>query len=142
MPNPSNIYFVRGLDSGLVKVGASHHLPARLHSLANQWESIELFASVRAMPSLEWDLHAMFAALREPSRGREWFRDDGSIAALAKLAPAAQRGSWKFMALTDMRPLRHATTNELLFPSRPFPASALRRIGAGTAADPSTPAAA
>lgn len=130
MPSPSNIYFVRGLTSGLVKIGASYHLPARLHGLANQWrEPVELFASVRAMPSLEWELHDLFADLLEPARGREWFRDDGSIAALAEMAPAEQRGSVTFRPLTDERPLRHSTTHDLLFPTRPFADDVLDRNG-------------
>lgn len=118
--SPVNIYFARGLESGLVKIGATFHIPQRLRSLATRTESVELVASIRAMPEVEYELHDRFAHHLEPLRGREWFHDDGEISEFIAGLPVANRGSVKFLAFETISPFRYDTTNELLFPRRPF----------------------
>lgn len=90
------IYFARGLISGLTKIGRTGSVAARLQSLAATAEPVDLLATMAGPWELEGQLHKRFAALLEPSRGREWFRDDGSIAAFIATLPEAQRGSVTF----------------------------------------------
>lgn len=91
------IYFARGLTSGLIKIGRTHSVPERLRALACRVEPVELIASLRAPASMERYLHRRFASALEPSRGREWFRDDGRILAFVERLPASQRGSVVFV---------------------------------------------
>lgn len=116
--SPVNVYFARGLESGLVKIGGTYHIPTRLRGLSTEVESMELVASVRAMPIVEHELHDLFAPCLH--HGREWFRDDGMIAEFIGGLPCAQRGSFKFIAFDPRGALRYDTTCELLFPRMPF----------------------
>lgn len=118
--SPVNVYFARGLESGLVKIGATFHIPNRLRGIATKVEPVELLASIRALPVVEFELHDLFAAHIERSRGLEWFRDDGTVSEFIACIPRAQRGSLKFLPFEPMRPLRYDTTSELLFPRMPF----------------------
>lgn len=118
--SPVNIYFARGLNSGLVKIGSTFHIPNRLRGIATTLESVDLVASLRAMPAVEYELHDLFAAHRHEGRGREWFHDDGTIARFIAGLPVERRGSFKFLAFEPMAPLRYPVWNELLFPHGPF----------------------
>lgn len=90
------IYIARGLTSGLLKIGRTWNVPTRLGALACAVEPVELLATIAAQPSLERALHRRFAAALEPSRGREWFHDDGAILAFVATLPESQRGSRVF----------------------------------------------
>lgn len=118
--SPVNVYFARGLESGLVKIGATYSIPQRLRGMATMVESVELIASVRAMPTVEQELHRLFAADLVCARGLEWFHESAAAREFIGGLPLAQRGSFKFMAFEERGPLRYDTTCELLFPRRPF----------------------
>lgn len=105
------IYIARGLTSGLLKIGRTWNVPSRLRALARTAEPVELLATVAAPPSFERELHRRFAAALEPSRGREWFRDDGAIRAFLATLPEAQRGSCVF-APGPKRKVRRRTDAE------------------------------
>ena len=135
MNDPTNIYFARGEESRLIKIGASCHVPNRMQGLARRWEEqVTLLATVRAVGELEFELHDLFAALIVPERGREWFRDDGSITELIACVPVEQQGAGVFVPLGDRRPLKYPTSNLLYWPTRPFPAWALSAVGITAAA--------
>jgi hypothetical protein len=105
------IYIARGLVSGLLKIGRTRDVPQRLKGLASRVEPMELLATMRAPARVERELHRRFAAALEPSRGREWFRDDGAIRAFLDTLDAAQRGSVVFTA-GERRPQRRLTDAE------------------------------
>lgn len=96
-----SIYVARGVASGLLKIGASYAVANRLRAVANaSGEAVEVLAVVPAHgPRLSGEraLHRRFAPLlaADCGRGREWFRDDGSIAEWVAGLPAAQRGSFR-----------------------------------------------
>lgn len=93
----TSIYVARGLASGLIKIGRTWNVKLRLQTLAAAVESLELLATVAAPPAFERELHRRFAAVLEPSRGREWFHDDGSVLAWVATLPESQRGSRVFV---------------------------------------------
>ena len=94
------IYIARGLASGLVKIGFSRNARWRVRSLVTEArESVEVLAAFPAQGMRmehERAMHRRFAPLlaTDSGRGREWFRDDGSIAAFVASLPAHQRGSY------------------------------------------------
>lgn len=94
------VYIARGLTSGLVKIGFSHNARWRVRSLTVEArEPLEVLAAFPARGlrmEHERAMHRRFAALlaTDSGRGREWFRDDGSIAAFVASLPAHQRGSY------------------------------------------------
>ena len=88
------VYIVRGLTSGLLKIGCTSDLPCRMKALSRDVEPIELLARIPAPTSYERELHKRFRASLE--RGREWFRNDGAILAFVETLPASQRGSRVF----------------------------------------------
>lgn len=96
-----SIYVVRGVSSGLLKIGTSYVPANRLRAVANaSGEAVEVIAVVPTCgPRLSGEraLHRRFASLlaADSGRGREWFRDDGSIAEWVAGLPAAQRGSFR-----------------------------------------------
>lgn len=90
------VYVAEGLDSGLLKIGSTGCVPERMKALANAVEPVALLASMAAPLAMEAELHERFSALRDPSRRREWFRDDGSILAFVATLPAHQRGRVEF----------------------------------------------
>lgn len=91
------VYVARGLSSGLTKIGCSWHPRVRVDFLANEYrEDIELLAAFAGNTDDETALLRRFAHLRESRRvkTREWFRDDGSIAAWVATLPTEARGSF------------------------------------------------
>jgi len=101
------IYFARGLVSGLWKVGYTGNVAVRARSLATLVrEPIEVVAVVRGGVLDERALHRSLAASRatEASRGTEWYRDDGAVAAMVAALPVGARGS--FVARYAARPPR------------------------------------
>lgn len=96
MDRPCAIYIARGLTSGLLKIGRTGNVAERLKAIASAVEPVELIATFWAKQSTETALLRHFAAALEPSRGREWFRDDGSIVAFVETLPADRRGSMVF----------------------------------------------
>ena len=108
MHSLTSIYVARGLNSGLIKIGRTWNVKLRLQTLAAAVEPLELLATVAAPPSLERELHRRFAAVLEPSRGREWFRDDGAILAFVATLPVSQRGSRVFVPVRK-RPANRST---------------------------------
>ena len=90
------IYIARGLTSGLLKIGQTGCVAGRVQSLAATVEPMELLASFVGSLARERELHREFASALEPSRGREWFHDDGRILAFVASLPEAQRGSRVF----------------------------------------------
>jgi hypothetical protein len=87
------IYAMLGLDSGLVKIGHSWNPRARLRDIARIVEPVELLASVPGPERLEYELHRRFEAHRDAVRGREWFRNEGGVAAWLAALPAEHRAS-------------------------------------------------
>lgn len=69
------IYFVRHIDSGLIKIGCTGDVPARLHNLANQYGVVKLLGVREGDSSDERRLHWQFAEynVRGVLTGREWF---------------------------------------------------------------------
>lgn len=99
MHQPNTVYVVRGLRSGLFKIGVTANVHIRMCILRSTiGEDIDLVATMQGSGSVERGLHRRFAALVEPSRGREWFHDDGSITAFLESLPAENRGSMLFTA--------------------------------------------
>lgn len=90
------IYVARGLASGLLKIGRSQNVRTRMRDIARAVESVELLATFVDRPEAETALHRRFASSLEPSRGREWFRDDGAIRAWLDALPPEHRGSVVF----------------------------------------------
>lgn len=101
---PGAVYIARGLASGLVKIGFSRWARCRVRQLPIiAREPVEVLAAFPAEGrgySHEALLHRRFAHLRaiDAGRGREWFRDDGSIAAFLATLPAHRRGSYVMRA--------------------------------------------
>lgn len=90
---PSLVYFARLLASGRWKIGISQNPRMRVRLLAcTARESIEVVAAVPGTVADEAALLRRFAHLAV--FGREWFRDDGSIAAYVETIPAEHRGSF------------------------------------------------
>ena len=102
-------YVARGLVSGLFKIGRTRHVPNRMQSLASAHEPVELLATLPGPRELEKRLHKHFEGLRaDVGRGREWYRDDGAIAAFVGALPSERRGCVVF-ANTGRRPyVRHS----------------------------------
>lgn len=99
MRSPDTVYIARGLASGLFKIGVTANVHVRMCVLRSTiGEDIDLVATMQGSGSVERALHRRFSALVEPSRGREWFHDDGSITAFLESLPAANRGSMLFTA--------------------------------------------
>lgn len=99
MSRPNTVYVVRGLRSGLFKIGVTADVHVRMCILRSAiGEDLDLVATMQGSTSVERALHRRFAALLEPSRGREWFHDDGSITAFLESLPAENRGSMLFTA--------------------------------------------
>ena len=117
MDRTVNVYFVRGVDSGLIKIGATYHIPTRLQGVAHKFEPVELFASVRASARLEYELHGRFLSLRHDARGLEWFRDGAAIQRVVEAIPSTQRGSVVFVWPGDRRRGKYPLGNRLLFPT-------------------------
>lgn len=120
--DPTNVYFARGTESGLIKVGASCHVPNRLQGIANRLEPMELLGAIRALPALEHELHAFFVDFQEVSKERrgEWYRDNPDVRRVIDAIPMSQRGSVRFERLGDRRPLKYPVTNELFWPTKGF----------------------
>lgn len=88
------IYFARGCTSGEWKIGVSYDPAERVATLASERrEDIELRATVPGTRDDERATLARFAHLAAPGQ-REWFVDDGTIAAHVESLPAERRGSY------------------------------------------------
>lgn len=78
-PTGGAVYVIRHPASGRIKIGWTKKIGARLHNLAaGAGCELEVLLIVRAVKPDEAALHERFAHLRVY---REWFEDDGSIAA-------------------------------------------------------------
>lgn len=98
------VYVARGLESGLYKIGSTNNVRLRMFSLRSaSHEGIELLAAIDGTLAMEHALHRRFSALVAPGRGREWFRDDGSIAAFVAALPSASRASMTLPTLSVSR---------------------------------------
>lgn len=76
------LYFAHCPDSGLWKIGCAANVVARVAKIVTAWrEPIAILAATPGSFAEEAATHKQFAHLRAGARGREWFRDDGSIAA-------------------------------------------------------------
>ena len=93
---PPRVYVVRGLVSGLLKIGTTRYVDQRLPDLASQWEPLELLALIPGDALLEREMHRHFAASLAGIRGREWFRDDGTITDFVDSLPASMRSGRTF----------------------------------------------
>ncbi len=91
------IYVMRGIDTGLLKIGHSWNPSARLRSVAATIEAVELVAAFEAPEAMEYELHRRFAAHLAADRGREWFRCEGAIAEWLATLPGEHRrnGSYR-----------------------------------------------
>lgn len=103
----NTLYIARGLTTGRIKIGCTQHVDRRLRTLVSTAEPLELLAVLPGDFAEEAALHARFAALHE-GPGREWFRDDGSIAALIAALPEAQRGEREYRPRTRAEAVRRA----------------------------------
>lgn len=92
------IYFARGLTSHLWKVGfTARRVDVRVKLLAcTVKESIEVVAVIPGGLGSEAKYHRALDASRASGsyRGREWYRDDGAVAAIVAALPETARGSW------------------------------------------------
>lgn len=91
--NRGFVYVMRGLDSGLLKIGWSASPTTRLRSIAAAAEAVELIATVPGSEDDERATHRRFEAHRVDVRGREWFRNEGGVAAWLAALPAEHRAS-------------------------------------------------
>lgn len=88
------VYIARGCESGVWKLGVSYDPVTRIGSIAAEArESFEVVAILPGTRDLENELVHRFAHLARPRR-REWFDDDGTIAAFVETLPAERRGSY------------------------------------------------
>lgn len=88
----ARVYFARGLKSGLWKIGITYRPAARLRLLAAKMrEPVEIVAVIVGTRADETRICETFAPLCV--KGREWFSDDGRIAAYVAALPAECRGS-------------------------------------------------
>ena len=87
------VYVMRGLDSGLLKIGWSASPSARLRSIASTAEAVELIAAVPGSEDDERATHRRFEAHRVEVRGREWFRNEDGVAAWLAALPAQHRAT-------------------------------------------------
>ncbi len=85
------IYFVRGLDSKLWKVGCASRVIARAATLVSQWrEPMLVVAAAPGGFAEEAALHRRFARLRAGVRGREWYcNGDELVGAIHELPESA-----------------------------------------------------
>ena len=88
-----NIYVLRGLESGLYKIGRSRDVQKRIRTHAAALEPVRLVATFPAPKEMERELHDRFAALlaRSRKRGREWFRDGAALREWIASLPAEAR---------------------------------------------------
>lgn len=101
----ARVYFARCLASGRWKIGVTRNVRQRVRMLASHArEAVEVLAVVPGTVSDEAALLRRFAHLAV--EGREWFADDGSIAAHVASLPASARGSFvqTFGTKTPSRP--------------------------------------
>lgn len=91
---PTQVYVMRGLDTGLLKIGRSENPRERTHGVASTTEAVELIAAYPAGPHVETVLHRRFAAHLVPSRGREWFRPTAELMAWVESIPSESRLSY------------------------------------------------
>lgn len=100
------IYVAKGLRSGLWKVGyTARRVDVRARALACAVrESVEVVAVAPGGRDAEAALHRALAAscATEANRGREWYRDDGSVVRVINELPSVSRGSW--VAVYGARP--------------------------------------
>lgn len=100
------VYIVRGLESGLLKIGQSASMTTRMRTLAVTAEPVELLAAFPGSLAVERGLHRRFR--HALARGREWFHDDGSIRAFIETLPEIHRGSMSFERVRTAKPKRAA----------------------------------
>lgn len=85
------VYFIRDLNSGLVKVGHGRDPWRRLTMLQTGCPGpLEMVAIIEGDAEVERDLHVRFAAKRE--RG-EWFRVEGAFADYIESLPRAEKAA-------------------------------------------------
>lgn len=73
----TNIYFIRCINSGFIKIGKAENVMNRLHCLqVGSTSELELVGSLEAPPAREKELHVMFDQYRV--RG-EWFQPSNEI---------------------------------------------------------------
>lgn len=92
MRRPTFVYVMRGLASGLFKIGHSWNPRARLRSVATTIEPVELVAAFPGGRAVELAMHRRFAEHLAPDRALEWFRPEG-VAAWAAALPPEYRAS-------------------------------------------------
>ena len=103
----NTLYIARGLTTGRIKIGCTQHVDRRLRTLVSTAEPLELLAVLPGDFDDEAALHARFAALRASHKSREWFDDDGSIAAFIATLPEGQRGSREYRTKRAAYPRRN-----------------------------------
>ncbi len=107
------IYFARGLASGLVKIGCTHGVHQRSLGLVRMFrESLEVVAVVPGTMRDEKAMHSRLVHLRA-DRGREWYRDDGTINAMIEALPAERRGSMVVAFDPTKSPRKRRTREEI-----------------------------
>jgi hypothetical protein len=68
---PNTVYFVRAQSTGLIKIGCTNNVPARVKALRSMsGDALEILATMRGGITEERDLHRLFAAHRKHG---EWF---------------------------------------------------------------------
>lgn len=75
------IYFVRHVDTGLIKIGYTANVSGRLRDIANTYGAITLLGLYGGDWADERDLHLKFNAfnIRDVLNGREWFSADVTL---------------------------------------------------------------
>lgn len=86
------IYYARALNSGLWKIGCATRPVLRVAQIVSAWrEPLVILAATPGSFPEEKELHRRLAPLRAGRRGREWYTDDGTIAALVESLPRDAR---------------------------------------------------
>lgn len=121
------IYFLCGVVSGLWKVGCSTLVVLRASQIVSQWrEAVVIEAAIPGGFADENAMHARLSPLRDGRRGREWYADDGTIAAIVASIPVEFRGGM------TIRPWSGKGGKDRLPTPRPaWHAEAMREIVAG-----------
>ncbi len=97
MSRPEFVYIAHGDGAAPAwKIGCTYNVVDRLGGLA-RFEPLTLVALFPGDHREEYRLHNRFAHLRATGRGREWYRDDGTLAAFVASLPPHRRGSVRFV---------------------------------------------
>jgi DNA-binding Xre family transcriptional regulator len=109
------IYFLRHTKTGLIKIGVTYDLDARLHTLRAAYGDLELLGLLAGFEEEENELHIQFkdANVRSTLKGREWFEPTkelmsyiGKYTSMQKPLPIGTRRRSSKLPFTRAKPVR------------------------------------